>query len=78
LLLLQISNAAGYLCHIQLECKFEVPPEVIFEIFCHPGQHPGSSSAAAFTQQHTALTTELLRIAAAALSCSHDSRLAKL
>ncbi|KAF6266258.1 hypothetical protein COO60DRAFT_444350 [Scenedesmus sp. NREL 46B-D3] len=31
-----VSNAAGYLCHIQLECKFDVPPEVIFEIFCHP------------------------------------------
>lgn len=35
---LQVSNAAGYLCHIHLECNLEVPPEVIFEIFCHPGQ----------------------------------------
>ncbi|WIA15656.1 hypothetical protein OEZ85_002282 [Tetradesmus obliquus] len=31
-----VSNAAGYLCHIQLDATFDVPPEVIFEIFCHP------------------------------------------
>jgi pyrrolidone-carboxylate peptidase len=33
---LQVSNAAGYLCHIQLNCRLEVPPEVVFEIFSHP------------------------------------------
>jgi hypothetical protein len=31
-----VSNAAGYLCHIQLNCRLDVPPEVVFEIFSHP------------------------------------------
>jgi hypothetical protein len=25
---LQVSNASGYLCRIQVECSFDVPPEV--------------------------------------------------
>lgn len=33
---LQVSNAAGYLCHIQLNCRLDVAPEVVFEIFSHP------------------------------------------
>lgn len=35
-LFLQVSNAAGYLCHIQLQCTLDVSPEVVFEIFSHP------------------------------------------
>eukprot|EP00878_Enallax_costatus_P011152 GHUV01011646.1.p1 GENE.GHUV01011646.1~~GHUV01011646.1.p1 ORF type:complete len:161 (+),score=13.84 GHUV01011646.1:226-708(+) len=31
-----VSNAAGYLCHIELECDFDVTPQVVFDIFCHP------------------------------------------
>jgi hypothetical protein len=31
-----VSNAAGYLCHIELECNFDVSPQVVFDIFCHP------------------------------------------
>jgi hypothetical protein len=33
---MQVSNAAGYLCHIQLQCRLDVSPEVVFEIFSHP------------------------------------------
>lgn len=32
----QVSNAAGYLCHIALDCRLDVSPEVVFEIFSHP------------------------------------------
>jgi hypothetical protein len=33
---MQVSNAAGYLCHIQLQCRLDVTPEIVFEIFSHP------------------------------------------
>lgn len=36
MLVLQVSNASGYLCHIDVDCTLDVPPEVLFEIFCHP------------------------------------------
>eukprot|EP00775_Hariotina_reticulata_P011002 gene11002-11156_t len=32
----KVSTAAGYLCHIQLECDLDVRPQVLFDIFCHP------------------------------------------
>jgi phenylalanine-4-hydroxylase len=30
------------LCHMQLKCDFDVGPQVLFDIFCHPGAmtHP--------------------------------------
>ncbi|GBF94316.1 hypothetical protein Rsub_06938 [Raphidocelis subcapitata] len=31
-----VSNASGYMCRIQVECNFNVPPETLFEIFTHP------------------------------------------
>jgi len=39
-----VSNAAGYLCHIHLECDFDVRPQVLFDIFSHPGQTAAEQS----------------------------------
>jgi hypothetical protein len=33
----QVSNANGYLCHIHLEVDLGMPPDVLFQIFVHPG-----------------------------------------
>lgn len=31
-----VSNAAGYLCNIRVDCEFDVPPKFVFDVFCHP------------------------------------------
>lgn len=37
----EVSNKAGYLCHIHVEATFDVPPEVVYQIFTHPGEPLG-------------------------------------
>jgi hypothetical protein len=36
---ISVSNKSGYMCNINLECFFDVPPQVIFSIFTNPGKH---------------------------------------
>lgn len=37
-----VSNKAGYLCHVQVETRWPVPPEVPFGIFTYPGACRGT------------------------------------
>jgi hypothetical protein len=42
LVLDQVSNANGYLCHIRLESVFRCDPNYLFSIFTNPGRRPSS------------------------------------
>ena len=34
---LSVSNAAGYLCHIHLEARYDCSPETLFGVLSNPG-----------------------------------------
>lgn len=74
----QVSNASGYLCHIHVDCNFDVPPEIIFDIFCHPDnagafrdiKHVGYRKVAATRMCAAAATRPCACAAAATRACT--------